>query len=123
MRPVRTVRAVRAVRAVLCVDRPGKRDDPRREHGRPRLPKIPLHPLRTMRTMAVAVHAVPYGAPALERLDVLVREAQASDRLAPVTVVVPTNYVGVATRRALASRGGIAAVTFLTVYRLAELLG
>jgi hypothetical protein len=49
-----------------------------------------------------------------------------------VSVVVPSNYVGVATRRLLASgslgaicsRGtGVAAVSFLTVYRMAELLG
>ena len=73
--------------------------------------------------MAARVHTVPYGAPALECLAALVGEAQAADRLAPVTVVVPTNYVGVATRRALARRGGIAGVSFLTAYRLAELLG
>ena len=49
-----------------------------------------------------------------------------------MTVVVPSNYVGVATRRLLASgalgpvcgRGsGLAAVSFVTVYRMAELLG
>jgi hypothetical protein len=49
-----------------------------------------------------------------------------------VTIVVPSNYIGVATRRLLASgalgsvcgRGiGVAAVSFVTVYRLAELLG
>jgi ATP-dependent helicase/nuclease subunit B len=73
--------------------------------------------------MAVHVHTVPYGAPALERLAALVDDAQRADRLAPVTVVVPTNYVGVATRRALARRGGLAGVSFLTAYRLAELLG
>ncbi len=59
-------------------------------------------------------------------------EAKAGDPLAPVTVVVPSNGVGVAARRQLASgaygrlgrRGsGLAAVSFLTVYRLAELLG
>ena len=54
------------------------------------------------------------------------------DPLSPVSVVVPTNYVGVAARRMLGSgalgpvtdRGvGIAGVTFLTVYRVAEMLG
>ncbi len=73
--------------------------------------------------MAVQVHTVPYGAPALECLGALVAQAQASDRLGQVTVVVPTNYVGVATRRALARRDGLVSVAFLTVYRLAELLG
>jgi ATP-dependent helicase/nuclease subunit B len=52
--------------------------------------------------------------------------------LAPVTVVVASNHVGVAARRLLGSgslgpccgRGaGLAAVSFLTPYRLAELLG
>ena len=73
--------------------------------------------------MALHVHSEPYGPPALDRLAALVGEAQGADRLAPVTVVVPTNYVGVATRRALARRDGLAGVSFLTVYRLAELLG
>ena len=73
--------------------------------------------------MAFTVHPVRYGAPALDRLAALVAGAQAADALAPVTVVVPTNYVGVATRRALGRRSGIANVSFLTVYRLAELLG
>ncbi len=44
-------------------------------------------------------------------------------RLTPVTVVVPSNSVGVAARRWLAANGGIAAVQFVTTYRLAELLG
>ena len=63
-----------------------------------------------------------------ERLSV----AKADDPLHPVSVVVPTNYVGVSTRRQLASgalgsvtarAGGIAGLTLLTIYRLAELLG
>src|SRR4051812_6695763 len=76
-----------------------------------------------MRSVTPVVHPVPYGPPALERLGALLAAAQADDRLAPLTVVVPTNYVGVATRRALARQGGLAGVSFLTVYRLAELLG
>ena len=43
--------------------------------------------------------------------------------LRPVTVVVPSNYVGVAARRRLAAGGGLIGVTFVTAYRLAELLG
>jgi RecB family exonuclease len=59
-------------------------------------------------------------------------DAKHGDPLAPVTVIVPSNHVGVAARRLLASGrlgpvcpqgAGIAAVTFLTVYRLGELLG
>jgi hypothetical protein len=62
--------------------------------------------------------------------DALAR-AKHDEPLAPVTVVVPANSVGVAARRLLASgelgaltaRGhGVVGVTFLTVYRLAELL-
>src|SRR5690606_11677868 len=61
-----------------------------------------------------------------------VAAAKAGDPLRPVTEVVPTNYVGVSARRLLAGgtlgplarRGsGVAGLTMLTVYRLAELLG
>jgi hypothetical protein len=67
-----------------------------------------------------------------EALRSTIGAAKGHEPLAPVTVVVPSNYVGVATRRLLASgslgplsdRGfGVAAVSFLTVYRMAELLG
>ncbi len=63
------------------------------------------------------------GAAALETLALVVAESKAGDPLAPVTVLVPTNAAGVLARRALARRGGIAAVQFLTVYRLAQVLG
>ena len=75
---------------------------------------------------------VPYGRGAAEALRETIAAAKGSEPLAPVTVVVPSNHVGVATRRLLASgrvgavcgRGvGLAAVSFLTTYRLAELLG
>jgi RecB family exonuclease len=75
---------------------------------------------------------VRYGRPAASALRDAVRAAKSGDPLAPVTVVVPSNHVGVAARRLLASgalgatsdRGtGLAAVTFVTPYRLAELLG
>jgi hypothetical protein len=73
-----------------------------------------------------------YGDDAARALHAAVATAKRGDPLAPVTVVVPSNHVGVATRRLLASGRlgpvagsgtGVAAVTFLTVYRLAELLG
>ncbi|MEM7287844.1 MAG: PD-(D/E)XK nuclease family protein [Actinomycetota bacterium] len=73
-----------------------------------------------------------HGRPALVALHRIVAEAKAHDPLAPVTVVVPGNMVGLAARRALASgdfgpvvgdRPGLVGVTFLTAYRLAELLG
>ena len=82
--------------------------------------------------MAIAVRWVPYGADAALALRDSVAKAKAGDPLAPVSVVVPSNHVGVASRRWLSSGAlgsvagsgvGLAAVTFLTVYRLAELLG
>ncbi len=85
-----------------------------------------------------------FGAPAHQALADAVAEAKAGDFLAPVTVVVPSNYVGLAARRALAAHpsqddqlphgvrqtqdgqqfatSGIAAVACLTVHRLAERL-
>ena len=78
------------------------------------------------------VVVVPYGPAASAALHDAVAKHKHCDPLVPVSVVVPTNYVGVAARRLLGSgvlgpipaRGiGVAGVTFLTVYRLAELLG
>lgn len=77
-------------------------------------------------------HPTAFGPPAARTLHGLVAEAKRQDPLRPVTVVVPTNSVGVAVRRLLASdalgpitgRGrGVAGISILTVYRLAELLG
>lgn len=65
-----------------------------------------------------------YGPPALDALARVVGEAKHAEPLAPVTVVVPSNHVGVTARRALGRRGrGVIGVTFLTPFRLAELLG
>ncbi len=74
----------------------------------------------------------PYGAGAASALRDAVADAKGGEPLAPVTVVVPSNHVGVAARRLLSSGAlgpvagtgvGLAAVTFVTTYRLAELLG
>jgi ATP-dependent helicase/nuclease subunit B len=84
--------------------------------------------------LPVPITVVPtaYGRNASQALRDAVARAKRSDVLAPVTVVVPTNSVGVSARRRLASGElgavssvgrGVVAVTFLTVYRLAELLG
>jgi ATP-dependent helicase/nuclease subunit B len=82
--------------------------------------------------MALRLTWTTYGRPAGEALACAVAEAKGGNPLAPVTVIVPSNHVGVGARRLLASGKlgsvapsgtGIAAVTFLTVYRLAELLG
>ncbi len=64
-----------------------------------------------------------YGAAAMRALAGAVSAAQEGDPLAPVTVVVPSNYAGVAARRWLAGQGrGVANLTVVTAYRLAELL-
>jgi RecB family exonuclease len=64
-----------------------------------------------------------YGAAAQQALAETVAAAQGGDPLAPVTIVVPSNYAGVAARRALAAHGrGVANLTVVTAYRLAELL-
>ncbi|NIR39322.1 MAG: hypothetical protein GWN79_18210, partial [Actinobacteria bacterium] len=73
--------------------------------------------------MSPVVQITPYGPAAHEALAALIEELKGTDPLAPVTVVVGSNQLGVAARRALGRRRGVAAVTFLTPYRLAELLG
>lgn len=74
--------------------------------------------------MTIEGRAIAYGRASLELLTSHVAELKGCDSLAPVTVVVPTNYVAVAARRALAAQpGGIANVTFVTLRRLAERLG
>jgi ATP-dependent helicase/nuclease subunit B len=77
--------------------------------------------------MAINLLTTPYGPPAHAALaatiDRLKDRHGAGDALRQVSVIVPTNHVGIAARRALGRREGIAAVTFLTPYRLAELLG
>jgi ATP-dependent helicase/nuclease subunit B len=73
--------------------------------------------------MAITLHTTPYGPPAHAALAASIGRHKAGDPLRQVAVVVPSNHVGIAARRALGRHGGIAAVTFLTPYRLAELLG
>lgn len=53
-----------------------------------------------------------------------ITELKDGDPLAPVTIVVRSNFVSVSSRRVLAARpGGIANVTFVTLRRFAEHLG
>lgn len=72
------------------------------------------------------VVTVGYGRPASEALARAVAEAKGGAALAPVTVVVPSNFTGLSARRLLGSSevgvAGIANVSFLTPFRLAELL-
>jgi RecB family exonuclease len=72
--------------------------------------------------MAISLRTTDLGAAHL-RLAAAIAERKQGRALAPVAVLVPSNYVGIAARRAVGRKGGIAAVTFLTPYRLAELLG
>jgi RecB family exonuclease len=69
--------------------------------------------------MAFAVTTIQYGEAAAELLAGQVRARKSDDPLAPVTVIVPATYAGISARRRLA-RDGVAAVTFVTVQRLAE---
>ena len=70
------------------------------------------------------VYTTPYGPRAVDLLAQEVEAAKKGDRLAPVTVIVPSNDAAVSTRRALAARPqGLANVSFLTLFRLAERLG
>ncbi|MDG2111453.1 MAG: hypothetical protein P8N02_02430, partial [Actinomycetota bacterium] len=80
----------------------------------------------------IEVRATPFGRPAAEALRDELARHKADDPLAPVTVLVPTNYLGVSVRRRLAmgdlgaintAGRGVAGIDLLTVYRLAELLG
>lgn len=80
------------------------------------------HPFRTLHRV-IDVARVAYGEPAMARLAEQVRAAKVGDALAPVTVIVPGNYAAVSIRRELAGRDGVAAVSFLTLHRLAERLG
>lgn len=75
---------------------------------------------------------VRYGGDAAGALRAEIARIKGDEPLAPVTVVVDANQVGVSTRRLLASGAvgsvcgagpGLIGVTFVTPYRLAELLG
>ena len=72
--------------------------------------------------MAVVL-TLPFGEPAYSALVALVGAAKVDDALAPVTVVVPSNYAGLAVRRRIATSGGVANVRFLVMSRLTELVG
>lgn len=80
----------------------------------------------------ITVTGATVGPPARHALGVELRSLKAEDPLAPVSIIVPTNYVGVTTRRQLAAGvigpvsptgTGVAGISLLTVYRLADLLG
>lgn len=73
------------------------------------------------------LQVVAHGRPATQALAGAIQQARdAAGPLAPVTVVVPSNFAGLAARRLLGAgvvgTGGVANVSFLTPFRLAELL-
>ncbi len=76
-----------------------------------------------------AVETSGYGRPASEVLAAVVGRAKQAGPLAPVTVIVPSNFVGLSVRRLLGSgaltsgsRSGVANVAFVTPFRLVELV-
>jgi ATP-dependent helicase/nuclease subunit B len=76
----------------------------------------------------IEVEVQPDGALARDALRARIRAIQAGDPVRPVTVAVPSNYAGLALRRALArpsagERGGLLNVRFLVLTRVIELLG
>ena len=80
---------------------------------------------------SLRVVPIGFGEPARQALAAFVTDAKAGDLLAPVTVIVPSNYTGLALRRALASGihgpvsstgAGLAALDTLTLVELADRL-
>ena len=77
--------------------------------------------------MIESTQFVPYGRPATEALVSVITDAQRDDPLAPVTVIVPSNFVGLSVRRLIGSdtlrvgeRRGVANISFVTPFQLAE---
>jgi ATP-dependent helicase/nuclease subunit B len=82
-----------------------------------------LQPSATLDLVGITAEGTAYGRAAVELLARQVTDLKAGDPLAPVTVLVPSNYAAISTRRALAARqGGVANVDFVTLHRLAERL-
>ncbi|MEP6625407.1 MAG: hypothetical protein ABJC79_13255, partial [Acidimicrobiia bacterium] len=78
---------------------------------------------RTPSAGVKSVRRTGYGRPATLALRDEIRHSQAADPLAAVTVIVPSNLAGLAARRVLGAGAGLANVSFITPYALAERLG
>ena len=79
-----------------------------------------------------ATVTVPHGQPVAEAVRDVIRQVKADDPMAPVTVAVHSAWAGLSLRRLLASgalgsvsgdRPGLVNVAFITIARVAELLG
>lgn len=81
-------------------------------------PDRPVYDPSVMSLRCTAVRATD----ALPALAEAIRLAKGGEPLAPVTVIVPTNAVGVTARRWLGGHGGVAAIEVVTPSRLAERL-
>ena len=85
-------------------------------------PRADCHTARLPCVLVIErVEVVRHGAEAMSAFAPSSRSAQAESALAPVTVVVPSNFAGLAARHTL-GRHGVANVGFVTPFRLAELL-
>lgn len=73
--------------------------------------------------MPITLEITAYGDAAHDALARAVDRHKRDDPLRSITVVVPSNYMGIAARRALGRRRGAAAVSFLRAHQVAELLG
>ncbi len=72
----------------------------------------------------LAAVGVGFGAHARKALADFVRQAKATDPLAAVTVIVPSNYTGLSLRRELGRHGGgVAMIETVTIAELADRLG
>ncbi len=84
-------------------------------------------PPSTVAAVIESTQVVGYGRPATQALASAVSDAQRGNPLAPVTVIVPSNFVGLSARRVLGAglvsvgdRVGLANVSFVTPFQLAE---